>query len=41
MRNGVRERVAVLRGLRTADKEHEGLEVNIARMLLYRALLSG
>lgn len=37
----MRERVAALRALRTAAKEHEGLEVSIARILLYRVLLSG
>lgn len=41
MRNGMRETVAALGGLRTADKEHEGLKVGLARMLVCRVLLSG
>lgn len=41
MRNGMRERVAALGELRTADKEYEGLKVSTARMLVCRVLLSG
>lgn len=37
----MRERVAALGGLRTADKEHEGLRVGLVRMLVCRVFLSG